>query len=976
MSNKPPREELPNDKKTYESAADLKSPELAPYWLSAIIDSADDAIISKTLEGIITSWNKSAERIFGYTADEVIGKSITILIPEHLLHEEPIILAQLRAGRRIDHYETVRVRKDGTFVDISLTVSPIRTPDGHIVGASKIARDITRRRQSEMAQARLAAIVESADDAIVSKTLDSIITSWNKGAERIFGYTAEEAIGQSVTMLIPEDHIDEEPEILSRIRKGDRISHYETVRLRKDGTLIDISLTVSPIMAADGRIIGASKIARDITGQRQTQRTLDESVTRLNLALAAARLGDWSWDADTDIVTLSETAARIFGISSESHMTWTQMRGLLQEDDSERARLAVEQALASRGNYDIEYRVPQVDGSVRWVLASGRGLFDDDGRVLGMLGVVQDITDRKMTEEALREQTEALRTINEVGRVISAELDLHKMVQAVTDAATELTNARFGSFFYNVLNEEGASYMLYTLSGVPREAFAHFPMPRATDLFGPTFRGEGVVRIEDVKKDPRYGNNSPYYGMPEGHLPVTSYLAVPVVSRSGEVLGGLFFGHPEAGMFTERHERIVNGLAAQAAIAMDNARLYESAQRARAEAERLYREAQESSRLKDEFLATVSHELRTPLTAILGWAHMLRTGQYNGDSARRAFETIERNARAQSQLIDDLLDVSRIITGKLRIDVRPVDPNSFIEAAVEAVRPAAEAKGVRVQKVLDTGVVTVSGDPVRLQQVVWNLLSNAIKFTPKGGRVQVRLERVNSHVEIAVSDNGLGIAPDFLPHVFDRFRQADQRTTRQHGGLGLGLSIVRHLVELHGGTVRAESAGEGHGTTFTVLLPVAPVYQAEVEGGRVHPAARDTLPSYECVDRLDGLKVLVVDDETDTRELLKVGLGRCGAEVTAASSTAEALEAIEAAMPDLLISDIGMPEADGYELLRRVRQLPAEAGGRVPAIALTAYARVDDRMQALRAGYQMHVPKPVELAELVAVAASLVRRGE
>ncbi|HWS55726.1 MAG TPA: ATP-binding protein, partial [Pyrinomonadaceae bacterium] len=513
------------------------------------------------------------------------------------------------------------------------------------------------------------------------------------------------------------------------------------------------------------------------------------------------------------------------------------------------------------------------------------------------------------------------------------------------------------------------------LSGVPRSAFEHFPMPRATDLFGPTFRGEGAVRIADVKLDPRYGKNSPYFGMPEGHLPVVSYLAVPVASRSGEVLGGLFFGHPEAGVFTERHERIVTGLAAQAAVAMDNARLYEAAQRARAEAERLYREAQESNRLKDEFLATVSHELRTPLTAILGWAHMLRTGQYNGDSAAKAFETIERNARAQAQLIDDLLDVSRIITGKLRIDVRPVDPVSFIEAAVEAVRPAAEAKGVRVQKIMDTGVVSVSGDPVRLQQVVWNLLSNAIKFTPKGGRVQVKLERVNSHVEIAVSDTGAGISPSFLPHVFDRFRQADQKTTRQHGGLGLGLAIVRHLVELHGGTVRAESGGEGHGSTFTVLLPVAPVYAAEAESGRVHPAARETLPAFECVERLDGLRILVVDDEPDTRELLRAGLGRCGAEVTTAVSVAEALEAMASAAPDLLISDIGMPGEDGYELVRRVRQLPAEAGGRVPAIALTAYARVEDRMQALRAGYQMHVPKPVELAELVAVAASLVRRG-
>jgi PAS domain S-box-containing protein len=702
----------------------------------------------------------------------------------------------------------------------------------------------------------LTAIIESADDAIVSKTLEGIITSWNQGAQRIFGYTADEVIGKPVAILIPEDHQDEEPTILSRIRRGERIEHYETIRMRKDGSLIDISLTVSPIKDPDGVIIGASKIARDIS-------------------------------------------------------------------------------------------------------------------------------ERKRAEAQLREQREVIETVNRVGQTLAAELDLHRLVQVVTDAATEISGAHFGSFFYNVLDEGGASYMLYTLSGVPREAFAHFPMPRATDLFGPTFRGEGTIRIDDVRHDARYGKNSPYYGMPEGHLPVTSYLAVPVVSRSGEVVGGLFFGHPDAGVFTERATRIVEGLAAQAAIAVDNASLYDAAQRARAEAEqvaeekqRLYVEAQESNRLKDEFLATVSHELRTPLTAILGWAHLLRTGQTDDEKMAKALETIERNARAQAQLIDDLLDVSRIITGKIRIDVRPVDPNSFIDAAVEAVRPAAEAKGVRLQRIMDTGVATVSGDPVRLQQVVWNLLSNAIKFTPKGGRVQVRLERVNSHIEIAVSDTGPGIASEFLPYVFDRFRQADGRTTRQHGGLGLGLSIVRHLVELHGGTVRAESEGEGQGATFTVLLPVAPVYQTAKAVERVHPAARDTLPLYDCPDRLDRKRVLVVDDEPDTRELLKAGLGQCGAVVTVVGSAVEALEAIAASVPDLLISDIGMPGEDGYELIRRVRQLPSENGGKLPAIALTAYARVEDRMQALRAGYQMHVPKPVELAELVAVAASLIRRDD
>jgi PAS domain S-box-containing protein len=387
-------------------------------------------------------------------------------------------------------------------------------------------------------------------------------------------------------------------------------------------------------------------------------------------------------------------------------------------------------------------------------------------------------------------------------------------------------------------------------------------------------------------------------------------------------------------------------------------------------------ELREANRLKDEFLATVSHELRTPLTAILGWAHLLRSRQLDEQSATSALETIERNARAQSQLIDDLLDVSRIITGKLRLDVRQIDPASFIESAIEALRPAAEAKNVRIQKVMDTGVVSVAGDPSRLQQVVWNLLSNAIKFTPKGGRVHIRLERINSHIEIAVSDTGAGIKSEFLPHVFERFRQADQKTTRHHGGLGLGLAIVRHLVELHGGTVQAESPGEGQGATFVVNLPIVPVYQKDNLAERVHPAARDTLPSYECPERLEGLKVLVVDDEVDTRELFRVGISQCGAEVATAGSAQEALEAIEAERPDLLISDIGMPGEDGYELIRKVRALPAGRGGKIPAIALTAYARTEDRLRALRAGYQMHVSKPVELSELVAVMASLIGRSD
>jgi PAS domain S-box-containing protein len=860
----------------------------------------------------------------------------------------------------------------------------IKGSDAKLSNESSNTEQVPNLRSAELAQYWLAALIESADDAIISKTLDGIITSWNEGARRIFGYEADEVIGKSVTILIPEGHLDEEPAILAKLRAGRRIEHYETIRVRKDGRLIDISLTVSPIKGPDGKIVGASKIARDITEQRQARRALDEATERLKLALDAARLGDWSYDTRTDIVSMSETAANIFGIRPGTLKTWTQLRELLHDEDRERARLAVETALATRGEYDMEYRVrnPHRSDTWVWVAAKGHGIYADDGSVVGMMGLLQDISTRKSNEETLVEQAEALRTLNEMGQKISAELDLHNTVQAVTDAATELIGARFGSFFYNVLNEDGASYMLFTLAGVEREAFEHYPMPRATDLFGPTFRGEGVVRIDNVKKDPRYGKNSPYYGMPEGHLPVTSYLAVPVISRSGEVLGGLFFGHPEPGVFTDRDEITVSGLASQAAIAMDNARLYESAQKARAEAEkaaaeneRLYRQAEESSRLKEEFLATISHELRTPLSAILGWARMLRLGQLSPDNTAKALDTIERNARAQAQLVDDLLDVSRIITGKLRMDVRPADPNSFIDAAVEAVRPAADAKGVRVQKVVDTGLLSIPGDPVRLQQVVWNLLSNAIKFTPREGRVQVRSERVNSHLEIVVSDTGQGISADFLPHVFDRFRQADQKTSRQHGGMGLGLAIVRHLVEMHGGTVRADSEGEGKGATFTVMLPISPVYQVDTSGSRVHPGARDLLPPADSTDRLDGLRILVVDDEADTRDLLKQGLEYCGATVKVAESAGEALDLMKMEVPDVLISDIGMPGTDGYDFIRQIRKLSPHRGGRVAAIALTAYTRIEDRLQALRAGYDMHVPKPVELTELIAVAATVVRRN-
>ena len=388
-------------------------------------------------------------------------------------------------------------------------------------------------------------------------------------------------------------------------------------------------------------------------------------------------------------------------------------------------------------------------------------------------------------------------------------------------------------------------------------------------------------------------------------------------------------------------------------------------------------EAEDANRTKDEFLATLSHELRTPLTSILGWARMLSSAQLSEADTKRALETIERNAKAQSQLIEDILDMSRVITGKLRLEVQPVNLASVIESALNAVLPAADAKGIRLQRLLDTGASMVSGDPARLQQIIWNLLSNAIKFTPKDGRVQVKLERVNSHVEITVTDNGQGISPDILPYIFERFRQADSSTTRAHGGLGLGLAIVRHLVEMHGGTVRAESRGEGQGATFTINLPLVVVRAFDVrrasDAERVHPTASADVP-FDCPSELDGLRLLVVDDEADTRTLLKAVLENCGASVITVASAGEALAALKETRPDVLISDLGMPEEDGYTLIKKVRALSAEDGGHTPSAALTAYARVEDRMKVLRAGFQIHIPKPVEPAELITVVANLAGR--
>jgi len=435
---------------------------------------------------------------------------------------------------------------------------------------------------------------------------------------------------------------------------------------------------------------------------------------------------------------------------------------------------------------------------------------------------------------------------------------------------------------------------------------------------------------------------------------------VPLVAR-GRVLGVLTCLATTSGhRFGRLDLEMAQELAHRAALAADNAWLYWTSQEAR-------KAAEEANRAKDEFLATLSHELRTPLTPILGWTMMLRGGRTDAATTMRGLQVIERNVRAQAQLIEDLLDVSRIIIGKLRVDLRPIELAAVLETGLEPVRPSADAKEIRV-KVDVQARAYVLGDPDRLQQVVWNLASNAVKFTPQGGRIEVRLHQHDAHVDLTVTDTGRGISPEFLPHVFERFRQADSTSTRKFGGLGLGLAIVRHLVELHGGTVHATSPGVDQGASFTVRLPVIAAESQGVSVSGPH-AAEEEEPAG--VTGLAGVRVAVVEDEDDVRDFLSTTLREYGAEVAAFASAKEALEALEREVPDVLVSDIAMPGDDGFALIRRVRALPAERGGRLPAVALTAFARDEDKSRVLAAGYQVHLPKPVEPHKLAAVVARL-----
>jgi PAS domain S-box-containing protein len=744
-----------------------------------------------------------------------------------------------------------------------------------------------------------------------------------------------------------------------------------------DGSLGWTHSRAVPLLDADGRIIEWIGAARDITQRKRIEAELADLAEQHS---RQSRLFDQIASATPDF---------IYTFDKEAHFRFANRR--LLEVWARTLDEAVGRKLLDVGYPDwhaamhereirqvIATKLP-IKGEVPFTGGSGiSGVYEyiftpvlgRDGEVELIAGTTRDVTERRRGEQLLVAQNRALELLltgSPLNDVLSA------LVQVMEEQADSKVFATI-----RVKDEVRGTLITAAAPSLPSSFIAaidNFKVAAGVGTCAHSAATNEVTCTPDIAAADSWKD--------QAHLPLSIGIkaawATPMRALDGRVLGtfGIYFCEQRAP--SERETRIVEGLGRIAALAIERAKneqereeLLRRERAARAEAER-------ASRMKDEFLSTLSHELRTPLHAILGWSQVL-TRRGSADLSK-GLEVIERNARAQTQIIDDLLDMSRIVSGKVRLDVQRVDLAAVARLAVDTVRPGADAKGVRLQVVLDPLAGPINGDPNRLQQVLWNILSNAVKFTPRGGRVQVLLERINSHLELSVVDSGQGIAPEFLPHVFDRFSQADASNTRRHAGLGLGLAIVKQLVELHGGSVRAKSAGLSQGATFSIKLPLQSVSrEAHEHSDRRHPSRgesvdrEDSDPASRFAD-FSGLKMLVVDDEADARALMRRLFEDCRATVLEASSAPEALTLLRTARPDVLVSDIGMPGESGYMLIRRIRALPAAEGGTTPAVALTAYARTEDRTQAILAGFQHHVAKPVEPAELIAMVASLTQRA-
>lgn len=818
--------------------------------------------------------------------------------------------------RTMEQHLPFIVLAGGVLISLLLAGGAWRQAQARI--AAEQSAEALQESQHEVRKQRewLETTFNSMGDALITTDKTGIVTYLNAAAISLTGWTLAEARGaplENIFHIIDENtRLKVENPVTRILRNGKAISGMpQHILLTKDGIERPIDESAAPIWNQQGDLDGVVLIFHDVTRQRQAVQALEMSEIHYRSLIEISPQGVWMTNPDGALLYINQYWLEYCGLGLEEN-TREKWMEQVHPDDRQRVRESWQGALARGTVYETEARFRRAaDNQYRWHLMRATPVHDDSGRIEKWLGVIVDIHQRTQAETAMAQ----LGAIVESSDDAIIGMDFEGMITSWNAGAERL---------YGYTAEEVMAKPISILvpPGHMNEELVFLEKLR---------RGEGIAHCETerVRKD--------------GEILYVSLTISPIKNRAGRVIGA---------------SKVVRDISERKRIERERteALVREHALRTQAES---------ANRAKDDFLATLSHELRTPLNAILGWIQTLNRNQVDRKTLARGLKVIEQNARIQTTLIDDLLNVSDIVLGRLRLDVKPLNLATVIGGAVESLRPAIEAKEINFAIQLDDAVENFNGDATRIQQIIWNLVSNAVKFTPRRGEIRLTLARYEPYVEIMVEDSGAGIDPTFLPYVFHRFRQADSSSKRKHGGLGLGLAIVRHLVELHGGTIEAESPGAGQGARFTVRLPIrtlTPMEQARPAGP---PASAKTTPAMAPLRRLDGLRILSVDDDHNAREMLHVALQHAGAEVISGGSAAEALVLLQRFRPDVIVSDIGLPEQDGYDLLRAVRALPPEAGGSTPAVALTGYVSAQDRLATEAAGYQAFVSKPVNLANLI-----------
>jgi PAS domain S-box-containing protein len=1002
----------------------------------SLLENANDIIYSHDLQGKYLAINRAGEKITGYTQESILrGMNIVqIIAPEHLELAKEMTERKLLDPNAQTLYEVDIFAKDGRRLTLEVNTR-IAFNDGKPVAVEGIARDITERKRIEKDKTLLAEQMEKQRKRLQEMVSDVPAVVWESwdvpdSAEQRINFVSdyvEKMLGYSVDewLLVPNFwvsiiHPDDKEKAVRNAAEAFVSGKPGSNRFRllaKDGRVVWVETQSTPIFNDEGNPVGLRGVTIDIT-ERKKKEDNERFLTEASVMLAS------SLDYETTLSTLANLSVPQFA-------DWCGVD--IAVDDGLLRRLAVahiDPAKVAWAHEIYEQYPPDPDEpqGLYNVFRTGKSEFypyiSDDmllqgardenhleilrrvgfrsvmlvplkarEKVLGVLTFVNSESGRSHTLEdlalaedlanraalavdnarlyqaeqqsrlAAERNSILLKRLQAVSQSLSKVLSLSEVVESVVEQAIVSLGAHAGT----VVLLDSKTHELEMVGSVSYsdetlKKWRRFSLDQKVPLADAVRNGVPVI-IESFD-DFLYR-----YPMLNSLTPITgsqALAAFPLIIE-GRIIGALGLSFPAPQNFSGDDRAFMSALAQQCAQAIERTRLYETEKSLREEAET-------ANRIKDEFLATLSHELRTPLNSILGWSQMLRNGSLAEGAKEKALVTIERNARLQNQLIDDVLDISRIITGKLRLDIRPIDLSGVIVAAAESLRPAMEAKKIRLKTSLDPRTELIQGDSERLQQVMWNLLSNAVKFTPDGGEIQISLYPAGTSVEVVVTDTGIGIEEGFLPFVFDRFRQLDGSTTRSHGGLGLGLSIVRQIVEMHGGTILAENNRTGIGASFTLKLPVLNEGKPSWENPQRLSLKPQTKQTFNDSESLAGVRILLVEDEEDSREFISFALNNCGALVTDARSASEAYELIKKQRFDLLISDIGMPEEDGYSLIKKIRALSANEGGTISAIALTAYARNEDRAKALEAGFQIHLPKPIEPLNFIDEVTKLIRK--